>query len=75
MVKRLVDEYSLQVDVTLVQLEQNLADKLTQVPKRWIDIMKQGSNPLRLTCTVLINQLTPDQIRVIHQKSGHPGIC
>ena len=30
MVKRLVDEYSLQVDITLVQSEQNLADKLTQ---------------------------------------------
>ena len=29
MVKRLVDEYSLQVDITLVQLEQNLAHKLT----------------------------------------------
>ena len=29
MVKHLVDKYSLQVDITLVQSEQNLADKLT----------------------------------------------
>ena len=60
MVRCLVDKYSLQVDITLVQSEQNLADKLTRVPKRWIDIMKQGSNP--------------DQIHVIHRKSGHPRI-
>ena len=74
MVKCLVDEYSLQVDITLVQSEQNLADKLTRVPKWWIDIMKLGSNPLQLTCTILTDQLTPDQICVIHWKSGHPGI-
>ena len=29
MVKHLVDEYSLQADITLVQSEQNQADKLT----------------------------------------------
>ena len=33
MLKHLVDEYRLQVDITLVQSEQNLADKLTRVPK------------------------------------------
>ena len=73
-VKHLVDEYSLQVDITLVQSEQNLTDKLTRMPKRWIDIMKQGSNPPQLTCAVLTDQLTPEQIHVIHRKSGHPGI-
>ena len=36
--------------------------------------MKQGSNPPQLTCTVLTDQVTPDQIHVIHRKSGHAGI-
>ena len=67
-VKGLVDEYSLQINITLVQSEQNLADKLTRVPKRWIDIMKQGSNPPQLTCAVFTDQLTPEQIHIIHRK-------
>ena len=36
--------------------------------------MKQGSNSLQLTCAVLTDQLTPEQICVIHWKSGHPEI-
>lgn len=44
-IKRLVDEYSLEVELILVPLEQNLADKLIRVPKRWMDIRKQESNP------------------------------
>ena len=70
--QQLIEEYTLVVDVKLTTSEKNLADRLTRVPKRWLDSLKQGSEPL--TCTVLTNQLTNEQIRVIHNKCRHPGI-
>ena len=72
--QQLIHEYVLQVDVTFIALEQNLADELTQVPKRWLDLIKHRSNSSLLICTALTVQLTPEQIRAIHQQCGHSGI-
>ena len=55
--QQLIHEYNLQVVITLVMLEQNLADELTQVPKRWLNLIKHRSDSSPLMCTV---QLTPE---------------
>ena len=39
---QLIEKYSLIVDIKLTS-SKNLADALTRVPKRWLDILKQGS--------------------------------
>ena len=74
MLQQLIREYSLQVNVTFVVLEQNLTDELTQVPKKWLELIRHKSNSSPLMCTALIVQLTPERIWTIHRQCGHPGI-
>lgn len=70
--QKLIEEYGLVADVKLTTSERNLADKLTRVPKRWLNMLKEGAEPP--TCATLMGQLTNEQIRAIHKKSGHPGV-
>ena len=41
---QLICEYGLQVDVTFVVSDQNWADELTQVPKKWLELIKHQSD-------------------------------
>ena len=72
--QQLIHEYGLQVNVTFIVLEQNLADELTWMPKKWLDLIRHRSNSSPLMCTALMVQLTRERIRTIHQRCGHPGI-
>ena len=72
--KKLVTEYGLTIDVSLVPSESNLADQLTRVPQRWFNAMKEGVNPASPTCAVSIEVPDEDQIRTIHHNNGHLGV-
>ena len=65
-VKSLSEEYSLQLYVEFVPSEENRADALTRVPKKWLT--PQTSSPV---CGAAVS--TMDVVR-IHETSGHPGI-
>ena len=71
---QLILEYSLHVDVTFVALEQNLADELIRVPKKWLELIRHKFNSSPLMCAALMVQLTPEWIQTIHQQCGHTGI-
>ena len=74
-VHQMIREYGLQVDVTFVVSEQNLADELTQVPKKWLELIRHGSVSSPLMCAALTAaQLPLEQIQTIHWQCGHPGI-
>ena len=73
-IKRLVTEYGLSVDITLVTSDCNLADRLTRVPQRWYDSMKRDAEPVTTTCAASTGGLNAGQIMAIHQRSGHPGV-
>ena len=70
----LVKEYTLTVDVTLVPLTQNIADRLTQVPQRWFGAMKKENRPEPLISAAHVNELDASQIMAIHRCSGHLGV-
>ena len=73
-IKSLVEEYGLSMDVALIPLIPNLADRMTWVPQRWLESMKSATEPVPLTCVVRNNGMTSSQIMKVHESSGHPGI-
>ena len=74
MIKLLVEEYGLSMDVALIPLIQNLADPMTRVPQRWLERMKSATEPVPLTCAAKSHEMTSSQIMNVHKSSGHPGI-
>ena len=52
---------------------QNRADSLTRVPRRWMDLLKEGREPVLKSCAMVGRQLDMDQVANIHHQSGHPG--
>ena len=64
--KELVKEYALAVDVTLVSLTQNIADRLIQVLQRWFEAMKKENVPEPLIGTAHIDGLDASQIMAIY---------
>lgn len=71
-VKRLVTEYDLSVDVTLVTSNCNLADRLTCVSQRWYDTIKKDFEPVLPVCAASVEEV--DEIMKIHHCSEHPGV-
>ena len=65
-VKKLSEEYDLQLSVNVVASAENRADALTRVPKKWVAL--PGAPVVCGAAAV-----EPDIARV-HQTSGHPGI-
>lgn len=55
MLMKLLNEYALSMDVTLVKSSQNKADQLTSVPQRWIDAIKRNTEPVQPTCTASVS--------------------
>ena len=69
----LAKEYGLTIDVKLVKSCQNRADSLTRVPHRWMDLLKEGKEPVPKSYAMVGRRLDKDQVADIHHQSGHPG--
>ena len=59
-IKLLVKEYGLSIDVTLVLLSQNQADPLTWVPQRWLKTMKSATKLAPLNSAMEVNDKRSD---------------
>ena len=51
--RSLVKEYGLNIDVKLVKSCQNRADSLTRVLRRWMDLLKEGREPVLDSCAMM----------------------
>ena len=71
---KLVKEYALSMNVSLVKSSQNKADRLTRVPQKWLDAIKRNTGPVQPVCTVSVSSLGLDRINIVHRQSGHPGV-
>ncbi len=67
----LAKEYGLTIDVKLVKSCQNNADSLTRVPHRWMDLLKEGKEPVLESCAIVGRQLDEDQVADIHHQGEH----
>ena len=65
---KLVKEYALSMNVSLVKSSQNKADQLTRVPQRWLDAIKRNTGPVQPACTASVSSVGLDQIKIVHQK-------
>ena len=52
---------------------QNRTDSLTRVPCRWMDLLKEGKEPVLESCAMVGRRLDKNQMANIHHQSGHPG--
>ena len=71
---KLVKEYALSMNVSLVKSSQNKAYRLTRVPQRWLDAIKRNTGPVQPGSTVSVSSVGFDQMKIVHQQSGHPGM-
>ena len=74
MIIKLVKEYVLSMNVSLVKSCQNKADRLTRVPQRWLDAIKRYTGLVQPVCTSFLSSVGLDQIKIVHRQSGHPGV-
>ena len=51
--QQLIREYGLHIDVTFVASEQNLADELTRMPRKWLELIRHRSDSSPLMCAAL----------------------
>uniref|UniRef100_A0A5S6QHP4 RNase H domain-containing protein n=1 Tax=Trichuris muris TaxID=70415 RepID=A0A5S6QHP4_TRIMR len=66
-----VEEYSLQVKISLVKSSENKADILTRVPKEWLKPREAVARPV---CALTVETGVEKRIREIHHTAGHPGV-
>ena len=74
MIIKLVKEYALSMNVSLVKCNQNKADQLTRVPQRWLDAIKRNTEPVQPACTASVSSYGLDQIKIVHRQSSYPGM-
>uniref|UniRef100_A0A5S6QNL8 RNase H type-1 domain-containing protein n=1 Tax=Trichuris muris TaxID=70415 RepID=A0A5S6QNL8_TRIMR len=67
----LVNEYDLNLKVTLVRSMDNKADSLTRVPKRWLTPTESIA---KVACAAAEDHSTDRLIADVHHASGHPGV-
>lgn len=84
-IRSTVEEYGLQVDVSFVTSRENRADALTRVPQKWLAPTSDGS-AVRVevggadqrsdggVAAAAASRDNSDEIRRIHDSTGHPGI-
>lgn len=72
--KGLVQEYKLSVDMMLVVSDQNLADKMTCVSQRWLDMAKKRAQHVNKVCTASLGTMNPSEMMQVYQRSGHTGV-
>lgn len=71
--RSLVDEYGLCVDVALIPSAANLADSLTRVPCEWLRLCKEGGVP-QIDCGAVRSSSMDERIEEIHRATGHQGV-
>ena len=71
---KLVKEYVLSMNVSLVKSSPNKADRLTRVPQNWLDAMKRNTEPVQPAWTASLSLVGLDQIKIVHRQSGYPGV-
>ena len=71
---KLVKEYALSMNVSLVKSSQNKADRLTRMPQRWFDAIKRNTGPVQPACIASVSSVGLDQIKIVPRQSGHPGV-
>ena len=71
---KLVKEYALSMNVSLVKSSRNKADRLARVPQKWLDAIKRNSRPMQPACTASVSSVGLGQIKIVHRQSGHPGV-
>jgi len=72
--KSLIEEYQLDLDVTLVSSECNLADVLTRVPQKWFRKLNEGGLPGPEICSAASDSLSAERIAEIHHSTGHHDV-
>lgn len=74
-VKSLMEEYQLKLSVQLVHSEENKADRLTRVPRGWLEHGAGGERmKAEVLCLAAAITTPEDTIRKIHHEMGHPGV-
>ena len=63
---KLVKEYVMSMNVSLVKSSQNKADRLTRVPQRWLDAIKRNTGLVPPAYTVSVSSVGLDQIKIAH---------
>ena len=71
---KLVKEYALSMNVSLVKSSQNKANQLTRVPQSWLDAIKRNTGPVQPACTASMSSVGLDQIKIVHRQSSLPGV-
>ena len=74
MIKALVDECGLTLDIELVRSECNRADALTRVSQTWLGMPNGFEKPAVAVCGGAIESLSDEMIARIHEETGHYGI-
>lgn len=73
-VTELIQEYNLSVDVMLVALNQNLADRITRVLQMWLDMNKKRAEHVQEMYATSLDTMSPSQVMEVYQRVGHPGV-
>ena len=66
MIIKLVKEYALSTNVSLVKSSLNKADQLTRVPQRWLDAIERNTGLMQPACTASMSSIGLDQIKIVH---------
>ena len=72
LLKDLVREYELQVDIGFVPSEANLADRLTRVPQRWLKLERTQEHAAATCGAAEVNDR--NSVAGIHRQTGHQGV-
>lgn len=76
--KELVQEYELSVDMVVVASNHNLAYKMTGVPHKWHDMVQKEAEPVQQACAAFLDKMCPSQKKctkaVSTQECGAPYI-
>ena len=73
--KSLIEEYQLELKVTLITSGCNLADALTGVPQMWLRMANGHEQPSQEVCkSAAADSLNAEQIAQIHHTTWHCGI-
>lgn len=70
----LIQEYNLSVDVMLVALNQNLANKMTRVLQMLLDMNKRGFEHVQQVYSASLDTMSPCQVMEVYQRFGHAGV-
>ncbi|KFD48845.1 hypothetical protein M513_10208 [Trichuris suis] len=65
-----MEEYDLQLSVTLVKSEENRADSLTRVPCAWLKPREE----VPPVCALAVGVDIKRKVAEIHHRAGHPGV-